>query len=100
MRVGVIHQSADLKSYGDALIEQWSKKTSPSTRLLDLSGLCSGDDIEAIDAVRQQIKSGRSLRRLPLLAHARHIKQEGVCTLEDMIKALANTVQDLQDSPK
>lgn len=112
MRAGIVQATSELRGHNAALLGQRSDPSSASSILLDISAACTAVEREAqqldssqgiqkpsrLDAElkeRKRISSARSLRRLPLLAHAQHIRRTGQpCTLNEMLSAIYSTATE------
>ena len=68
-----------IKQYPEASVQLFVQPSSPSTQLIQISHQCEG-------------MSGRALRQLPLLMHARLEQADGI-PIEDAMSALAAVVQ-------
>lgn len=98
MRADIVETSRELRSHDHAMLTRLSETSSPSSKLLEISETCvknidsrapaHGEERKTGVALVGSSMSGRSLRRLPVLAHARHIRQSSVCKLDDMLRAL------------
>lgn len=97
MRCGIVETTTELKCLNEALLERATSQKTASVALLALCESCAAGP--ECDVQRKQCiddaapRSGRSLRRLPLLAHARHFQGRDKCSLQEMIEALSLTVE-------
>jgi len=80
IRCSVIHANERLPSFNTASISIYSQPESASSSLLKVCEICVG-------------MSGRSLRRLCLLAHAYYVQQEA-CSLPAFLLSLKKAASD------
>ena len=104
MRSGIVEKQR-LISYDEAMLTRWTNRHMASSRLLSICEDCaasqrskhelSSDQAEIRDSIkRPRDLSGRGLRRLLMLAHARHIRSGDICSLERMLEAMHITIKE------
>lgn len=103
---GVIQKSSscDIPSYRDASFFKILGTTNIASQLLEISELCthlgSADEPATLASHREDSSlSGRALRRLPLLAHARYTSGCRSCTMEAMLSAMKAVVLETRNVP-
>ncbi|GAO47163.1 AAA-domain-containing protein [Saitoella complicata NRRL Y-17804] len=82
IRVGIVSSPTPIPSYAEASIGLYSQPNAPASVLYNVASECQGIGM-----------SGRALRRLPVLAHARYLQGMG-SRVEHCLEALGRVVRE------
>lgn len=103
IRAGVILSDSTLFSFEEAAAVSAARECSASSKLLSISQLCcdfgrvsalKAGDVLQDGAIFRPPLSGRSLRRMPVLAYSRCVLGTGPCSLDELLCALREVAID------
>lgn len=98
-------EASQIKSFREATSLRNTRPDLPSSKLLEIASRCATRTAEEAGPGKDRGESksiyspgeglsGRSLRRLPLLAHARKIRSSAACSVDEMLEAMLAVVSD------